>query len=225
MAVEYTGDVGSGTNRGFASLTFSVTVSDNDDRLMVIAIAAYNPGGSAISSVTYDGVAATFITNQSTPSHGFVALYYLVAPTVGTADVVVTFGSATNALVCGAGVFRNVDQTTPISNAVEDRDSTIDVSSATGNMVVDIFGVWPTGTYTEGTGQTPIFQLDDGHDGIDGNMSYEAGSSTVTMDWTPGGTDPAIAAVNLNAVPGEPSSRILKPNTLRPAIFKPGIAR
>ena len=202
--VTFAAKVGSGTERGSTSVTFPVTVASNANRYMVIGIGSYIPGLGTISGVTVNGSAATLLVTRLTEGDTqIVSLWGFVAPPVGTYNVFVTVTAVSNSLSAGAAVFYNVNQTTPASNATSATADTVNVTSATGNMVVDMFVTWPENTYIQGSGQTLVFQLNDlpGDPGSISSMSYEAGATSVTMNWTPASTTPSIAGVSLNKAP------------------------
>ncbi len=206
--VSFSGNVASAGNRGFENrIIFPLTVTPNTNRLLVIGIAGYIPGGATITSVKYGGVDCTHIITLDDGGGTFNALYRLTAPTVGTANIEVLFNNVVNALACGAAVFYNVDQTTPISNAVSDIAATDNVSSATGNLVVDCLAAYPDQDYVAGTGQSHLWQVNDGGAGVRGAMSYKSGETTTTMSWSPAPDYPVITAVNLNKAAAPPSSR------------------
>jgi len=71
---------------------------------------------------------------------GFVEMFYLVAPATGSNTVSCTVSSSSQ-LTGGSVSFTEVDQTTPLANAVtnfgDSAAPSVTVTSATGNMVVD----------------------------------------------------------------------------------------
>lgn len=75
---------------GSSNLTFSATVNAGDSRTLVVAVSARDVSGGQLNSVEYGGVGlqrAVFL-NDANGLHA--ALYYLTAPTVGTANVVIS---------------------------------------------------------------------------------------------------------------------------------------
>ena len=78
-----------------SSLTWSHTVANQSDRILIVVVGAeQQSGGGAIepSTVTYGGQTLTkVVTNAAgTSIYGNASLWYVLAPTVGTANVVVT---------------------------------------------------------------------------------------------------------------------------------------
>lgn len=206
MAVEYTGEKGVNTNRGFNTISASITVTANANRAMVINLGGYIPSLAVVDSMLVNGSTAleldTLITEggiQLNSQWGFVA------PGVGTYNIVATLDLVANSLSLIAGVYRNVDQVTPFSNVNSAIAASLNVTSATDNMVVDSHVVWPENTYsTTQPGQTLVDQLNDnpGDPGTITSMSYRAGQTTTAMGWSPAGTSPSMIGVNLNAVSG-----------------------
>jgi hypothetical protein len=78
------------------SATFSHTVPAGDSRLLVVS--AMIEGNELVSSITYAGNNLTKANDSGVPSNGNggcrVEHWYLVAPPVGTANVVVNFGTS-----------------------------------------------------------------------------------------------------------------------------------
>jgi hypothetical protein len=83
------GNNGGNTN----SLTYSYTVGTNSNRLLLVNLVG-DTSRDDISSVTYAGVPMTLVNKAQAPSNRFHYLYYLLAPTSGTNNVVVTAASA-----------------------------------------------------------------------------------------------------------------------------------
>ena len=132
--------VSTGVGAGLATVTVSHTTSGSN-RLMLVAI-AFDPHGDSVTSVTYGGAALTFVGMREMPSgdHSHVELWSMLAPAVGTADVVVAMtGTSRNGVVVGVTTFTNVDQTTPYENFSSDwGDSTaaaVTVASQAGDLV------------------------------------------------------------------------------------------
>lgn len=200
--VTYAGNVGTGTNRGFTSITFSVTVTSGTNDWLVVGCGAYVPAVFSVpTGVTVNGNAATELGTLRTEGNTqFNSLWGFVNPTSGTYNIVVTLDNSANALSCGAAVFYNVNQTTPCTNFASGTGDTLNVTSATGNMVVNGFVTWPENTYTPGAGQTQVYQLNDnpGDPGTITSMSYKAGSTTTALSWTPSSTSPSMTGCNVN---------------------------
>jgi hypothetical protein len=82
-----------GSNISGTSLTYSHTVTSSDHTVLFVGISGDNVDN--ISSVTYDGVSMNLIRKHISGS-SWLWLYGLLAPTVGTHDVTVTFATSQN---------------------------------------------------------------------------------------------------------------------------------
>ena len=179
---------------GTSGMTCSITPSGSDRALY--ACVTHTPGG-----VDVDAVSAAFNTSESmtvkftdTTTHGsrHARVFRLLAPTATASSVAFTWtgGGHMRAIV---GAFSGVDQTTPddthatVNGSGGGTSSTVNVSSATNNMVMDCL-VTASGltAWTVGAGQTEINQMtgDPGPGYQSIAMSYEAGSTTTTMSWS-----------------------------------------
>lgn len=178
---------------GPTGLTCSITPAGSNRALYACVTQA--PGGGA----DVDAVSATFNTSENfvtkftdttTHSSRHARVLKLIAPTATTANVVATWAGG-NHMRMIVGAFSGVDQTTPddaqvtVDGSGGGNSSTVDVSSATGNMVMDCLVSSAGAVFTAGAGQTEINQMTTdtgaGHQGI--ASSYEAGDTTTTMSW------------------------------------------
>jgi len=151
--------------------------------------------GATISSVTYNGVALTSIGGATFAGMGTrIEQWKLSAPASGTNYVIVTPSGTSTLLRVGAVSFAGAHQTTgsltgtQANNTGVSTTPTVDVSSATGEIVADAMSIAEglTNAATVGAGQTLRFQDPDTTDVPGGNFqgSTEAGAATVTMSWT-----------------------------------------
>ena len=140
--------------------------------------------GAGVSRVTYGGVALTQV-GRTAGNHA-VEIWRLVAPTVGTANVVINFGGTT-AASAGATTFNGVNQVTPTGTYAGASGSSglasVAVTSAVGDLVIDA-EYWRSdaGTYGVGTGQTLAWSALNVTNR--GYSSTEAGAASVTMTST-----------------------------------------
>ena len=179
------------------TLTFQVIVANNSNRLLVVGIgveALSDPLGISPATVTYDGVAMTKIDEQvyRTAAGGGpnqISLWYLLAPNVGTANVVATWTVAPENGCNGGGISTHgVKQQAPEVNAKGNGSgtgATVNLTTITNNAwIFDLVNTNLGGsTFTAGAGQTERYDL--------GDFSQSAGSheATVTagvktMSWT-----------------------------------------
>lgn len=98
-------------------VTFAHTVASQSDRLLLVAIAGVDASAFTISSVTYNGAALSAIYNTN-PATGYRhAFFAMIAPDVGTHNVVVTFSLEVNEIGILASSYYNVDQADPYGTA------------------------------------------------------------------------------------------------------------
>jgi hypothetical protein len=147
-------------NANATSFTWSHTVSGSD-RFLVVGVSIRNQQSEAASSVTYAGTPLTLVGARSNETSTRVEIWQLVAPAVGTDDVVVTL-SASAKIVGGAISLTGVDQTTPIATSGFAAGSSTNPSMtftavATSAWVIDALAYRSTGnstpTATAGGGQ------------------------------------------------------------------------
>src|SRR5204862_8009783 len=94
-----------------------------------------------VSSVNYGGTALTRVGYQNAPgTQNRIELWSLIAPSPGTANVVVTFSGSVDS-VGGAIVFSGVDQAAPLGTFASANRSnaspSVTVSSASGQVEVN----------------------------------------------------------------------------------------
>lgn len=172
-------------NIAVTTVTWSHTVGAGVDRILVVGVSLHSLTTS-VSSVTYAGSSLTLIGSFSR-----VSMWRLLAPPVGTANIVATLSPASR-LVVGATSYFGVDQTTPtgafVSGSGPDTvPPSITVTSAVGELVVDTLVVpGPAGLPVVGAGQTQRWNdttgSTSGH--VGGAGSSEPGAASVTMSWT-----------------------------------------
>ena len=215
------------TGTQVSSLTFAHTVAAGNDRILMVG-SAFNNNLSdvVISGITYGGVALTFVGAVATGNDSRAEIWRLLAPAVGTADVVVTYVGTpqiNTGFVAGAASFFGVDQTVPLGTVATafgaDALATVTIASAVDELVFDTAGSEDSGgLLTPGAGQSTLWNTVGGS----GSRQEQCGASTkpgsisVTMDWTlVMAEDWVIVAVALLPAPvvasggGSPSSSVL----------------
>ncbi len=195
--------------------TISHTTASGSNRLMIVGVSAQQPGAS-ITSMTYNGTSLTKLVRVTNASQTRVEIWYLVAPAVGTFNVVVNNSGGENAII-GVQTYSGVDQTTPFgtyvsASSISGTTATVNASSASGELVYGVVG-WNNGNAnTIGAGQTEYWDLPM-NSSIAGAGSTEAGAATVTMSWTNAGSQPwTIVAVPLKPVTTAQSSVSVRVN-------------
>ncbi|MBM2811232.1 MAG: hypothetical protein HW416_1991, partial [Chloroflexi bacterium] len=201
-----------------SSVTISHTTSSTSDRLMLVGVSIGEDSPPSVSSVTYNGSSLTFKGSVQSIDGGIVEIWYLVAPSDGTHNVVVNLSGSGDANV-GVMTFTGVDQTTPLgafASASGDATSgSATVSSATGELV---FGVVTVNALDQnlvpGAGQTERWDLFTGVES-NGGSSTEAGAASVAMSWSwSDSTGWAIGGVSIKASSSAPTITNLSGDSL-----------
>jgi len=209
------------------SFAFPHTVSAGTDRVLIVGGAIRAGAPVNFTNMTYNGIALTRILGVTGADDVRAELWYLINPPVGTFDVRLT-ASASRNLAGGAMTFTGVHQTTPIgtpdSAGGQSNSTSVTVTSAPGEMVVDVVAQRDPGTMGTLTAG-PLPQAEQyRRDHTNTNMriagSTEVGAASVTMSWT-FTLDPRHAQV---AVPLKPSGAAPPaPNlTIGKAVAPPG---
>ncbi len=155
-----------------SSATFAHTVSPGAYRLLVVAVMI--EGNESVTSASFDGIFLTKATDSGTPPDGNsgarVEHWYLVAPPVVTADVVVTFASNVDPSGIAAVDFTSVDQLNPIgATAINYASSGTNASTGVLTLFDEslIFGAvfaqgGDTAPFTPGTGIVELWDAGTG---------------------------------------------------------------
>src|SRR6201999_312425 len=149
VLVDANSSVGSlGSTATISSLTWSHTVANKAMRMLGVGVQAELAASNACqaSTVTYGGVPLTKISQGVTAAASYqcASLWYLSAPAVGTANVVVTFPAAMDGGSGGSISLWNVKQGAPDafnSNVNEAGAASTSVTTLAANStVIDMFG-------------------------------------------------------------------------------------
>ncbi len=190
----------------------SVTVPTSTNRAMYVFVSAYtkNTGGCAgtqeESNVDWDtaGVNEAFTNiGCDNTNKDRVSIWKLVAPTEKTADITISHTTSNNwnwgGAVYGVYVLSGVHQTTPDDgfngNSGNSGASTVSVSSATGDLVLDVVAT-STALTVDGS-QTEKWNFQSPST-VFGGSSTEAGTTTVSMDWTFTSATWGAAGISIN---------------------------
>ena len=206
------GNQSSGSTTG-SSLTLSHT-TDGDNRLMIVAVSMANPSGDAVVGITYNGDALTFVGIETyyedSENEAQVELWRLVAPDLGTHNVVIALSGGTSyGTAAGVMTFTGVDQTTPLgafaSAGGDSADATVNVTSGADELVFAAMMVEYPGNYSlmPGAGQTERWDLYTGS--ANAGASTEAGAASVTMSWTFGANNQWVVG-GVSIKPTEPTN-------------------
>ena len=179
-----------------ASLTISHTTGSGTNRLMLVGISFVNDEMETVTSVTYNGVALTWVGTGANGDDARMEIWRLIAPPTGTYNVVITFSAPLRrAAVAGVMTFTGVHQTTPLGTFVSAvgnaSPATVNVTSAANELVFDTVACESCTSFTVGPSQTQRWNLSapDGPRLTPGAGSTELGAVSVTMSWTQGFAD------------------------------------
>ncbi len=113
ISINNTSSGETGQNAFPSSVTFSHTVNAGSNRLLIVSLTSKRDG--SFSAVTYNGVALTKIRDDyGAALQQRSQLWYLIAPPVGTFNVVATVSGSINDTSYGGLSLDGVDQTSPI---------------------------------------------------------------------------------------------------------------
>lgn len=206
----------SNTTNGATSLSWSHTVGNQTNRglFVQIQVAGNAAAAGAVSSVTYNGLNLQQATWAANSCNGVAnqcrtEIWYMAAPAVGTANVVVT--TAANRVINASALsFYNVNQAYPYADSIWNSDTNATVGSShstriggtSANYVVVDSIVDDATTITAAGGQTQVSNQCCTA-GVSGASSYAPGSAsgTTTMSWQNGGGGTgtyAIAVILIN---------------------------
>ena len=117
---------------GATSLSYSHTCTGSN-LILFVGINLFNPGSDLVTGVTYGGVALTQLTKQNAQGSE-VYLYYLIAPTTGANNIVISTSSSVDIRSISAS-YTGVIQITSIDNSTVNNAnaSTITTSLTTIN--------------------------------------------------------------------------------------------
>ncbi len=191
-------DAGSnGTAVDALTLIIEHIIGDNDNRLLMIGVVTdVGSGRTEPTGVTYDDKAMTLQSpfGQDVGATSNLSVWAILAPTVGTATIVVTFAASQTTIVGIASSFYKVDQTGAAGNlntnsGTSTGPATVDItSSSSGELVFDVQACTDNDqTMTVGSGQTEV----SGFGGVQAGdlrigSSHENGAATTTMSWALG---------------------------------------
>ena len=99
-------DSASSTSANSNTLTMQHTTGPGLDRILIVGVSIFS-ANKPVAGITYGGVPLTFLgalDGGSGSNNRRTELWYLVAPTVGTAPIVVTMGGGAK-IVVGAATF------------------------------------------------------------------------------------------------------------------------
>ena len=182
--------ISQGASNGQSTLTFSHTCSGSD-RILFVSLG--QGASNSASGVTYNSTAMTRVNTQNVSGTTFMnmSIWYLVAPSTGANNIVVTNGG-TGFNWALASSYTGVDQSSPINpsggNTGVATASSLAVSITTGADNEWIYGIAMSGSsdsaFTAGTNTSLLAMNVNGWDGhFDTNSAQTpAGSKTVNIN-------------------------------------------
>ena len=164
-------------------ITVSHTTGTGANRLMLVGISQKN---RTVTGVTYGATPLTLVGENNINGNARIALYQLVNPPSGTANVVVNFSTNPDkGAVINVTTYTGVDQTNPFGTFVTDQaksiNASVNVVSAAGEILYDVISV--NGVYmTAGAGQTQRWNIHSGGE-IYAAGSTKPGAVSTSMSW------------------------------------------
>jgi hypothetical protein len=174
-----------------SSITYSSPSVSGSNTLGVVAL--YTAGNSTITGVTWNGSAMTLDAGATIADSGIgLKIFYIIAPTAGVTDVVVTASVAWSVLFAEAMYLTGAHQTTPIDTSgnlldTSGPDGSFSGTATTNNaneFVVDQVVGFTAGNFSV---VGPSVLNHNGNNGADGwASSYQsvAAAGSPTMAWT-----------------------------------------
>ncbi len=191
--------IGSSASVAATNTIASFTVAAGSNRVLVVT--ASDAASTSMTGVTFNGSAMTKVLER-TDGFAVDAIYTLVlgtsASTTSGAIVITSTNVVNTNKFISAMAFKNVNQATPLpaaglmaaNNVTVPSSSTLAVTSATGDLVIDIFDTWKSATpgsaHTAGGGQTVI------------RTATAIPFSTGGFGWWTTSTKPGAASVNMS---------------------------
>ncbi len=192
------------------SVTPAITPTGTNRLLLVgISMNIVDNTGENVTGVTFGASALTRLGAHNDTGNGHrVEMWYLVAPAAANNTVTATFSTPGRGddigVTIGVVALSGVDQTNPfrpfISADGTSAFTSLDVSSGTGEVVVDTLAIDGARTVTVGASQTSMWNLNSGTGGTDvrGTGSWRAGAASVPMSETFSGSSGwSMAAVSV----------------------------
>lgn len=208
-AASISASIGSGT-----TVAWNHTVGVSSHPVLVVALLGSAIAGAATATCTFNSVSMTLLASPHDGTNAnAIALFILVAPSVGTFSISCVWGASIGGLVGQAESYFGVNQSTPnrtpiINTPASGTNSPTYLlvnNAVSGDMVVDAVTVNLNGTMAVTAGaQTQRNERNNvsGNNFSAGSSSAPAAGSTI-MAWTfSGGLPRAWAAVGMALIPG-----------------------
>lgn len=197
--------------------TLSIAVGNNNNRVMVIFI--QNDTGDNVTAASYNGIAATFIRKVNYMGAIWMYAYYLIAPTIGTANVAVTSSSG-NLKIWAWSLYNCLQSSQPdVSGQNTGTGNTASGSVTTVANGTRIVFYACNGTVASSDGNTgnPVnlgggelgnnTPNPNGHTGLS-NIIATPAATTQSIDWT-SAISPAWGVIQVSVKPATTYSQVL----------------
>lgn len=181
------------------------------NRLLLVGISLRRNNSQTVSSVTYGGVALTFIGAIDSDPQVRVEMWYLPGPALGSNSLSVNL-SGNSRFVAGVVSFNGVDQTTPLElpasfNSAQSANPSVSMTTASVNAwVVATLGVESNSGQTLGASLSPLWDNPSpGNPRIQGAAAYQGPVSPagmVTLGWSRANEPWVIGAVAIRSADG-----------------------
>lgn len=176
-------------------ISWQHTVGPGIDGILVVSVSIFS-GNKMTTGITYGGVPLIFLGAADAGGGGAnnqrVELWYLVAPAMGVADVMLTMAGGSK-FIAGSASYFGVDPLSPTAGFFfslgNSTSASITVPSASDQFVTDVIATnGAAQTLTPGAGQAELWNdLTRANGGnIMGAASYKAGTVSTSMSWTLG---------------------------------------
>lgn len=152
MAIAHAASSGVNVNNPVTSQTTAFNVGAGTDRFLYVWVLGDAAATSGISGVTYAGVSMTKLATHRVGADRSFDVYYLVNPTSGSNNVVITRG-VSGLIVSGFVAYTGVNQTTPIPSNTTFTDTTADTTIAE-NFTTTLNNSWAIIGMRDDTGRT-----------------------------------------------------------------------
>ncbi len=184
-------------NDSAATNAFNYDVGAGSNRYLIVAVGFQIANGvTSVPGITYiKGASPTAMTQIAQLDDGDAVtralMFAMIAPDTGSNEVEITWNTTgTHEYAATAIAFTDVNQTTPIGTARTNTETEVSTNPPSvnvlnvnsGELVIDCFSGRRTATLAVGSGQTERSNLVQGFTHF--GMSTEAGTGTVTMNWT-----------------------------------------
>ena len=144
-------------SEGTGSRTFNHTITGTNVGLVVF-VGTGKGSCLTVTGVTYNAVALSFVREDQNGTNACTEVWQLAAPATGTNEVVVTITGNPDPVMAVAMSFTGTNQTTLVSNhngaTGATSVATVDVTSATGRFVADMYAEVEGPDSVVGAGQT-----------------------------------------------------------------------